>query len=68
VTEGDASPVLAEIEEAERLRVELENRVSRAFTKGDHKEGTRASRMLEQQQRLVDRLYARWAAEEARAK
>jgi ATP-binding cassette subfamily F protein 3 len=67
-TNGQASPLLAEIEEAERARVELEQQVSRAFTKGDHKEGTRASHQLEQQQRLIERLYARWEAEEARPK
>jgi ATP-binding cassette subfamily F protein 3 len=53
-----------DIEEAERERVALEQRVSAAFTKGDHREGTRASRQLEQQQRLIDRLYERWMAED----
>jgi ATP-binding cassette subfamily F protein 3 len=56
----DSSPLLAEIEEAERQRDALEKQVSAAFTKGDHREGTRASKQLEQQQQLVDRLYERW--------
>lgn len=56
----DSSALLAEIEEAERHRDLLEKEVSAAFTKGDYREGSRASRQLEQQQRVVDRLYERW--------
>jgi ATP-binding cassette subfamily F protein 3 len=65
---AEPSVLQRDIEEAEQQRVVLEQRVSAAFTKGDHREGTRASRMLEQQQRLIDRLYERWMAEEGQRK
>ena len=52
------------IEEAERERGALEKRVSDAFTRGDHREGTRAAALLEQHRSRSDKLYARWIAEE----
>ena len=64
-TGSDSSSLLTEIEAAERERDALERRVSDAFTRGDHREGARASKILEQQQRLVDRLYERWQKGEA---
>ena len=52
------------IEEAERERGALEKRVSDAFTRGDHREGTRAATLLEQHRARLDELYTRWLKEE----
>ena len=52
------------IEEAERERAALEKRVSDAFTRGDHREGTRVATLLEQHRSRLEKLYARWIAEE----
>jgi hypothetical protein len=60
-----ASDLDARIEAAEREMVELERRVAAAFTQGDHREGTRASALLEQHRARLDELYERWAKEEA---
>jgi ATP-binding cassette subfamily F protein 3 len=54
----------ARIEQAERERGALETRVSEAFTRGDHREGTRAATLLEQHRARLDELYARWIEEE----
>ena len=59
-----ATELQARIEEAERERGALEKRVSDAFTRGDHREGTRAATLLEQHRSRLDKLYARWIAEE----
>jgi ATP-binding cassette subfamily F protein 3 len=59
-----SSELQARIEEAERERGALEKRVSEAFTRGDHREGTRAAMLLEQHRARLDELYARWIAEE----
>ncbi len=50
------------IEEAERERERLEARVSAAFTRGDQREGARATKQLEQQRRRIDELYGNWLA------
>ena len=42
----------------------LEKRVSDAFTRGDHREGTRAATLLEHHRARLDELYARWIAAE----
>jgi hypothetical protein len=52
------------IEAAERELTELEARFAAAFTRGDHREGTRAARLLEDHQARLAELYDRWAAEE----
>lgn len=54
----------ARIEEAERERTALEKRVADAFTRGDHREGTKAATLLEQHRSRLDKLYAQWIAEE----
>ncbi|MBI5289750.1 MAG: ABC-F family ATP-binding cassette domain-containing protein [Chloroflexi bacterium] len=59
-----ASQLQTRIEAAEREREALEKRVSEAFTQGDHREGSRASHLLEQQQRRIEELYRRWLAED----
>ena len=59
-----ASELQSRIEEAERERGALENRVSDAFTRGDHREGTRAATLLEQHRARLDELYTRWLKEE----
>ncbi len=61
------SALQARIEEAERERGVLEKRVSDAFTRGDHREGTRAATLLERHRARLDELYARWIAEEERS-
>ena len=52
------------IEQAEREKLELERRVSDAFTRGDHREGTRAATLLDRHRSRLDALYARWLEEE----
>jgi ATP-binding cassette subfamily F protein 3 len=61
-----ASPSVLQsrIEEAEREAVALEKRVADAFTRDDHREGTRAATLLEQHRSRLDKLYTRWLAEE----
>lgn len=44
----------------------LERFLVQAFTRGDHREGTRAATLLEQHRARLDELYARWIAEEER--
>ncbi len=58
------SELQSRIEEAERERAALEKRASDAFTRGDHREGTRAATLLEQHRSRLEKLYARWIAEE----
>ncbi|MEX2245838.1 MAG: ABC-F family ATP-binding cassette domain-containing protein [Dehalococcoidia bacterium] len=53
----------AEIEAAEGERVALERRVSEAFTRGDHREGTRAAAQLERHNARLEDLYSRWVRE-----
>jgi ATP-binding cassette subfamily F protein 3 len=64
-----ASPAVAalqrRIEEAEAERLRLEQRVSAAFTRGDHREGAAASKRLERHRARLDDLYEQWAAAEA---
>jgi ATP-binding cassette subfamily F protein 3 len=60
-----AAALQALIEEAERERVVLERRMSDAFSRGDHREGTRASHVLAEHQKRLDRLYAEWMAADA---
>ena len=64
---GASDAYAARIEEAEREAALLEQRVADAFTRGDLREGQRASRLLTEQQHRVRELYDRWAEEEARA-
>jgi ATP-binding cassette subfamily F protein 3 len=52
------------IESAEREKLDLERRVSEAFTRGDHREGTRAATALERHRARLEELYRRWFAEE----
>jgi chorismate mutase len=59
-----ASELQVRIEDAEREREVLEKRVSDAFTRGDHREGTRAATLLAQHRARLEELYARWVAEE----
>ena len=58
------SALQARIEEAERERGVLEMRASDAFTRGDHREGTRAATLLEQHRARLEELYEHWLAEE----
>src|SRR5581483_7854358 len=53
----------ARIEDAERELVAIEQAVSAAFARGDHREGSRLAHRLEDQRRRIDRLYEEWAAE-----
>ncbi|MEX0749638.1 MAG: ABC-F family ATP-binding cassette domain-containing protein [Dehalococcoidia bacterium] len=48
------------IEAMERGRHDLERQVADAFTRGDHKEGTRSATRLEQHKARLDKLYAQW--------
>jgi hypothetical protein len=52
------------IEEAEAERLALEKKVADAFTRGDHREGTHASKQLERHRARLDDLYEQWAAAE----
>jgi ATP-binding cassette subfamily F protein 3 len=54
------------IEHMERERDELERKVADAFTRGGHKEGTRAAARLEQHHARLERLYAEWLETEER--
>ena len=49
-----------QISEAERDKVALEKQVSEAFTRGDHREGSRVAGELERRSAELDRLYAQW--------
>ncbi len=62
--DNPAARLAARIEAAEQEREALERRAADAFTRGDQREGSRASRLLEQQRRRIDELYERWVAEE----
>ena len=53
----------ARIEAAEREAAALERRVADAFTRGDHREGTRAAKLLDEQRSRIEKLYAHWMAE-----
>jgi ATP-binding cassette subfamily F protein 3 len=53
------------IDEAEAERLRLEQRVSAAFTRGDHREGAAASRRLERHRTRLDDLYEQWVAAES---
>jgi len=64
-TEPPAAPAADErmqrqIEEAEREAAALERRVAEAFTRGDHREGTRAAKLLDQQRARIEELYRQW--------
>jgi hypothetical protein len=50
------------IDDAEAERVRLERRVSEAFTRGDHREGTQAAKQLERHRARLDDLYEQWLA------
>ena len=63
-TSARASELQSRIEEAERERGVLEKRVSDAFTRGDHREGTRAATLLEQHRARLEEMFARWVKEE----
>jgi ATP-binding cassette subfamily F protein 3 len=52
------------IEAAERERADLERRVADAFTRGDHREGSRVARLLELQRARIDDLYRRWSLDD----
>jgi ATP-binding cassette subfamily F protein 3 len=66
--EGTPAPRVAalqrRIEDAETERLALERQVAEAFTRGDHREGTRASKQLERHRARLDDLYEQWAAAE----
>ena len=62
-TAGAKSETTTRIEEAEREAVVLERRVADAFTRGDHREGTRAARLLDELRSRIEKLYARWERE-----
>jgi ATP-binding cassette subfamily F protein 3 len=61
----DVAALQRRIEEAEAERLRLEQRVSAAFTRGDHREGAAASKQLERHRARLDDLYEQWAAAEA---
>ncbi len=63
---GHSDAYAARIEEAEREASRLEQRVADAFSRGDLREGQRASKLLAAQQARVRELYERWEAEEMR--
>jgi ATP-binding cassette, subfamily F, member 3 len=50
------------IADAERRKLEIERSAADAFSSRDHKEGRRATRLLEQVQAELDRLYNKWLA------
>ncbi len=59
-----AAGLQARLQLAERERIEIERRVAAAFTRGDHREGTRAAGELERLKTHIDRMYDEWAAAE----
>ena len=50
---------------AESEKVALEKRVSEAFTRGDHREGSRIATELERKAAELDRLYEQWEREQS---
>lgn len=58
------SETQSQIAEAEREKLELERRVAKAFSEGDHREGSRLARQLERHIAVLERMYDRWAEEE----
>jgi ATP-binding cassette subfamily F protein 3 len=58
--DGRAAKLQSQIEEAEQERLSLERRVSEAFTRGDHREGSRAAGLLERHNARLERLYRDW--------
>ncbi|MCH7812250.1 MAG: ABC-F family ATP-binding cassette domain-containing protein [Chloroflexi bacterium] len=52
------------IEKAEEEKLALESGLADAFTHGDHREGARLSRQLDQHTARLEALYARWLREE----
>ena len=53
------------IAEAEQEKLALEKRVSEAFTRGDHREGSRIATELERKSAELERLFAQWEREQA---
>jgi ATP-binding cassette subfamily F protein 3 len=62
-----AKELRSRIESGESERETLERRISEAFTRGDQHEGSRASHLLDQLRRRLDRLYEEWMVEEERS-
>ncbi len=58
------SELQTKIAEAEQEKLALERRVAEAFTRGDHREGTRVAKQLEQHAGRLEDMYERWAEEE----
>jgi ATP-binding cassette subfamily F protein 3 len=58
---ADVGALQRRIEEAEAERLRLEQRVSAAFTRGDHREGAAASKALERHRARLDELYEQFA-------
>ncbi|HEY8173485.1 MAG TPA: ABC-F family ATP-binding cassette domain-containing protein [Dehalococcoidia bacterium] len=54
----------ARIAAAEHEKLDLERKASQAFTRGDHREGSRLAGLLERQTALIDKLYAQWVESE----
>ena len=52
------------IAEAEQEKLVLERRVANAFSEGDHREGSRAAKKLEQHAARLTDMYERWVEEE----
>jgi hypothetical protein len=52
------------IAEAEQEKLVLERRVADAFSEGDHREGSRAAKKLEQHAARLKDMYERWVEEE----
>jgi ATP-binding cassette subfamily F protein 3 len=58
------SELQTRIAEAEREKLALESRIAEAFTRGDHREGSRVAKQLERHAARLEDLYERWAEEE----
>ncbi|MCH7697422.1 MAG: ABC-F family ATP-binding cassette domain-containing protein [Chloroflexi bacterium] len=54
-----------QIADVEREKMALEKRVSEAFTRGDHREGSRIANELERKSAELERLFAQWEREQA---
>ena len=63
-TNARADELQQRIERAEQERIELERRVADAFTRGDHRDGTRAAGDLERLKARIDKMYEEWVAAE----
>ena len=60
----EQSELQVKIADAEQEKLALERRVAQAFTEGDHREGSRVAKQLEQHAARLKEMYERWVEEE----